>query len=689
MSEKMIQCAGRIEASKETKGLYFMRANTGKPMRLWNFDKPVVIDMQGATFAKEPTPILYYHDDWLPLGVTTEQKVSASAEPFQFGTRTLDEPGVFALWKITSSADFAREVQGNIENGFPYEVSIGARPIEMNEISKNEKVTVNGVEMQGPLAIATKSEIIEISVCVFGACPGTGNFKASRKVGETQASEMEGKEGKMETTLKNEPTTPAVEASQAGAGIVQNPAPVPTEAEIQAKQAQEMETERKKSIDMIAKFAKVEAGTRITLDEAEFKTVNAAKNYALKNGIAAEAFEKACIEASLSRSVGPVIHAASHVGSRSNVLQASALLAVGIPGEWLTSEKGGYSAAEVEAADREQSRVGFIPMMGEALQAAGRPVDYLNTHQIIRDFRALQASGTVTTDFGSTNIFSPILDKKMRYQYELYESIWKRLYQKRTVRDFKEVATVDWEISGSGKTLIEDEDYPTVKITSDGEKFGTEKQGIVAAISWEMQVNDDMGALGTLGNKLVEILYDEQCEAFWTDFWSNFSTKYNTSPAKNKTNKPLTASNLSVAKKLFRALKDANGRFVKAAPKFLLVPPALEDVADAIFQWVWAGENNTKYNNHIGKYQVICDPNLGADSNFTSQGASDTGWFMIGDPGRYPLGEYAVLNGFATPRIVETWYDHKDGLNIRAKGTVGFHGYTSKLAAVYSDGTNS
>ena len=214
MSEKMIQCAGRIEASKENKGLYFMRANTGKPMRLWNFDKPVVIDMQGATFAKEPTPILYYHDDWLPLGVTTEQKVSASAEPFQFGTRTLDEPGVFALWKITSSADFAREVQGNIENGFPYEVSIGARPLEMNEISKNEKVTVNGVEMQGPLAIATKSEIIEISVCVFGACPGTGNFKASRKVGETQASEMEGKEGKMESTLKNEPTTPAVEASQ-------------------------------------------------------------------------------------------------------------------------------------------------------------------------------------------------------------------------------------------------------------------------------------------------------------------------------------------------------------------------------------------------------------------------------------------------------------------------------------------
>lgn len=687
MSKKMIQCAGRIEASKENKGLYFMRANTGKPMRLWNFDKPVVIDMQGATFAKEPTPILYYHNDWLPLGVTTEQKVSASAEPFQFGTRTLDEPGVFALWKITSSADFAREVQGNIENGFPYEVSIGARPLEMNEISKNEKVTVNGVEMQGPLAIATKSEIIEISVCVFGACPGTGNFKASRKVGETQASEMEGKEGKMESTLKNEPTTPAVEASQAGAGIVQNPAPVPTEAEIQAKQAQEMETERKKSIDMIAKFAKVEAGTRITLDEAEFKTVNAAKNYALKNGIAAEAFEKACIEASLSRSVGPVIHSAAPAGSRSNVLQASALLAVGIPGEWL--EKNGYSAAEVEAADREQSRVGFIPMMGEALQAAGQPVDYLNTHQIIRDFRALQASGTVTTDFGSTNIFSPILDKKMRYQYGQIDSIWKRLYSKRTVRDFKEIATVDWNISGSGKTLIEDEDYPTVKITSEGEKFATEKQGIVAGISWEMQVNDDMGALGDLGGQLVQILYDEQCDAFWTDFWTNFSTKYNTSPAKNKTTKTLTTAGLSAAKKLFRALKKANGRFINVIPQYLLVPPALEDVAEELMKWAWAGENNTKGNIHQGKYKVWSDPYLGADGGFTSQGASDTGWFMMGDPKRYPLGEFAVLQGFDTPRIVETWYDHKDGLNIRAKGTVGFHGYTTKLAAVYSDGTQS
>lgn len=689
MSDTMIQCSGSLEAAQGAKGIYFMRANTGQPMRLWNYDRPVVIDMSGAVFAKTPTPILYYHDEWLPLGVTTEQKVSATTEPMEIGSRTVNEPGIFALWKITSSADFAKEVQGNIEGGFPFEVSIGANPLEMNRVGEGETVTVNGVQMKGPLAVAVRSEIKEISVCVFGACPGTGNFKASktrkRQPGETQASDMEGKEGTMEA-LESTPT-PALEANQAGAGVIQTPASsAPTEADIKAKKEQEAENERRKAIELIAKYAKVEAGVRIQIGEAEFKTINAAKNFAIRDGISADDFDKACQVATVSRSVGPVIHSKAN-GCRSNILQASALLSFGVPGEWL--EKNGYTAAEVEAADREQNRVGFIPMMGEALQAAERPVDYLNPHQVVRDFHALQASGVSTTNFGSINIFSPILDKKMKYQYDQIDSIWRKLYSKRTVKDFKEVATVDWTVSGEGKDLIEDEDYPTVTISSSGEKFGTKKQGIRAAITWEQQVNDDMGELGQLGAKLVQIVYDSQCDGFWTDFWSSFSTKYNTSPAKNKTTKTLTTAGLSAAKKLFRALKNTNGRFINVTPTILLVPPALEDVAQELMKWPWAGENNTKGNIHQGKYTVWSDPYLGADGGFTSQGASDTCWFMLADPGRYPLGEYAVLNGYGTPRVVETWFDHKDNLNIRVKGTVGFHGYTSKLPAVFSDGTTS
>lgn len=674
VKDALIQCSGRLEAEtgENAELKCFMTANTGAPMMLGSFPLPVVIDFSGAEFLKNPTPILYDHNDAAPIGATTEQIIQADSNERAIGSRTVNTPGIYAVWKFTNEGQNAAEIRANIQNGFPYEVSVGAKPLEMVRVPEGKSYIANGREYQGPLLVATRSKIREISVVVFGACPGTSNLKARLWQKESEMEELNGT-----SVLENPQTEPKIEAK------------APNDADqqmIQAREAEARENDRKKAIETIAKYARIEAGARITIDEAEFKTINAAKNYALRNGLDADTFDKACLEASLSRSVGPVIHTKAPAGKRSDILQCSALLELGIPAEWLS--KNGYGAPVIEAAEHEQSHIGMMPIMGEVLQASDRPVNYLNPEQVVRDYYDLMihAAGTSTTNFGDINIFSPILDKKMRYEYELQESIWKRLYTKRTVRDFKEVATVEWTISGASKTLIEDEDYPTVMISSTGEKFKTEKQGITAAITWESQVNDDMGELGRIGSKIVQLVYQQQCRDFWTNFWANLSTKYS-SGNHNKITKTLTTAGLTAAKKAFRALKDENGEFVNITPQYLLVPPALEDAAWALFYWAWAGENNTKANVHKGKYQIITDAYLGADGGFT--GASDTGWFMIGDPGRYPLGEYAVLQGYGTPRIVETWYDHKDGINLRAKGTVGFHGYTTKLPAVYSDGTTS
>ena len=458
-----------------------------------------------------------------------------------------------------------------------------------------------------------------------------------------------------------------------------------TQAPIQAKQEDAAETLRRLSIDTIAKSAIVPNGAKVTIDEAEFKTVRAAQNYALKNGITADAFQKACIEASLNRSVGPVVHTSGFGGKRSDIVQASALMNLGMSGDWL-EKKGGFSPACVEAADRERSNVSMLSIMGEAIKATGGSVDYRNPRRIVEDYKAIHASNVSTSDYGDINVFSPIIDKQMRYRYELLDSIWQRLYRRRVATDFKDVATVDFEVKGRAKDLVENEDFPQVLLTSSGAKFATGKQGIIAGISFESQVNDDMGALQVVAGELVNMIYEEHTEKFWTTFWSVVSSNYTTGN-KNKTTKKLSVDGLSAAKKLFGGLKNKNGQFIHVVPQFLLVPLALEDVANNIFKWPWAGKNTTEGNVHVGKYEVVTDPFLGSEGGIP--GVNDGNWFMVGDTSRYPMGEYVVLAGFETPGVRETWYDHKDALNIRALGTIGFHAYTDKLCAVFSDGTVS
>ena len=218
---------------------------------------------------------------------------------------------------------------------------------------------------------------------------------------------------------------------------------------------------------------------------------------------------------------------AAEVPTRSEVLQASALLNLGIPAEWLASRQGGdFSKRCVDMADRERD-TSILSIMGEVLQASGTRPDYRRPYSIVSKYKeTLQASGVSTKQFGDLNVFSPVIDKQMRYKYEMLDSVWKRLYKKRVVPNFNAVATVDISIEGNAKDLLENEDFPVVMFKSSGQELRTKKQGITAGISFESQINDDMGALNEVGDELLKIIVNMQTRKFWTYFWTWAGTTF-------------------------------------------------------------------------------------------------------------------------------------------------------------------
>lgn len=624
---------------------------------------PVVVDLSNVIL-EDNIPILYNHDSMLRIGHT--ESVTTDGQ-------TLEADGV-----LESPSQWTKEVIESFNQGAKWQCSIGSGIIDVNNkqlVPQNESITVNGQTLSGPFTLLTNLRVREISIVPAGADPNTETLLATL-FKEDNAMDFE-------TFLVSKGFNPETltEENRAALEALWKESNVATEeltAEAESEEKEEKKDETNSESDSTDEDKKEETVKATCEDDDKKETVQASIKTSGRS-LNTPASSAAYVSRNGTNNETP---------SKNEVLQASCLLNLGVPAEWLANENGGgYSKRTVDMANDKRREVSLLSLMGEQLQASGISVDYRNPHAIVENYKdVLQASGVSTKSFGNINVFSPIIDKQMRYKYEQMDSIWKKLLKKRTVRDFNKVATVDFDVIGKAKDLLENEDYPNVELRSSGAEFAVSKQGVTAAISFESQINDDMGALDSLSDALLYMVSDVQIDKFWTLFWAKNSTIF-TSAKGNKITKTLTVDGLTAARKAFGSIKNANGRFVKVPPTTLLVPQALADKAEELFKWQWAGENNTRANIHVGRYAVETDPYLGAEGGYT--GATDTGWFMVGDTGRFPIGEYAVWSGFETPGIKETWYDHKDALNMRALGTIGFYLYEDNIPMVYSTGTVS
>lgn len=649
---------------------------------------PVVVDLASVQL-EQNIPIFYSHDGMSRLGHT--EKVETDG-------KELTAEGL-----LESPSQWTQEILQSFEAGAKWQCSIGSGLIEVQNkslVKAGETVEVNGRRLAGPFTLLKNLRVREISIVPAGADPETETLLASwalRKERNMSFEEWAASKG-FDLAAIDDANRQALESMfHAGSSESLSAEECADQEKVEAdagtgpeKVEAEAGTDDEEKEPVGGVLAASEGKTPEEEKTEEKVQAAAATGKPSASRKRASGFRTPGYFPSLNtpgRSAGVSGPQGNEVPTRSEVLQCSALLNLGIPAEWLASRKGGeFSKRCVDAADRERD-TSILSIMGEVLQASGTRPDYRRPFAIVSQFReVLQASGVSTKDFGDLNVFSPVLDKQMRYKYEMLDSIWKKLYKKRVVPNFNAVATVDISIEGNAKDLLENEDFPVVMFKSSGQELRTKKQGITAGISFESQINDDMGALNEVGDELLKIIVNMQTRKFWTYFWSWAGSTF-TGSSHNKIKKTLTIDGLAAARKAFRSMKDSNGNFIQCLPMNLIVPLALEDKALEIFHSEWAGEATTRKNIYQHKYDVISDPYLGTDGGMT--GATDTGWFLAGDTGAYPIGEYAVLSGFETPKIMKTWYDDKDALMYRALGTIGFTGYTDKLAIVYSDGTQS
>lgn len=131
-------------------------------------------------------------------------------------------------------------------------------------------------------------------------------------------------------------------------------------------------------------------------------------------------------------------------------------------------------------------------------------------------------------------------------------------------------------------------------------------------------------------------------------------------------NAAITVTSLSVARTAMRRQKDSKGNQLNIAPRFLIVPPELETVAQKVVAEITAATVDD-VNPFAGRLDVLVEPGL----------ASATGWYLAADPQLVDGLAVAYLSGQRTPQIASREGWDRLGLEFRLVWAIGaaFHGY--------------
>lgn len=592
-----------------------LTAYDGKPMRVYSWMDPVVIDLEGLQFGAS-IPLRRDHDQGKLVGHTDTIEVKGKS--------------LVATGTISFETPIAQEIVSSARNGFPWQASVGVTPLEVEYIPEGAKTEVNGMSVKGPIDIVRKSSLREISFVDLGASGGT-------KVSVTASAN---KETKMDPENPPGPgTTPATSTSAAVKPIeAAQPDPV------------------KEMRDRAASEA-----TRIAEIQAKAKGHPEILAKAIADGWTADRTELEVLRASRPAAPAPLIHAQQPVDAQ--VLECAILASA----KAQNLEKQ-FKPEVLEAAHKRfRGRIGLQEVMLEAAAATGK--HYRSFKQNPRE--VLEAAFSTMSIPG---ILANVSNKFLLQGFMAVEQVWRLISATRPVSDFK--TTTSYRLTG-GFEFEEVAPSGELKHGVGGELSYTNQAktyGKMFSVSRQDLINDDLGALSQLPARIGRGAALKLNTVFWTEFMNNasFFSSGNANYFEGSTTN-LQLSSLQTALQRFRDQTDPDGKPMAIAPRLLLVPTALEVTAAALMKSTEVRDTtaNTKIgtaNPFVGMFNAIVSAYL---SNSTISGNSSTAWYLLADPADVPVIEVAFLNGVEEPTVESAELDFST-LGIQMRGYFDF-----------------
>ena len=520
------------------------------------------------------------------------------------GKPSVEGGNIVVEGEILAKNGNADQVVALAEAGYQFQASVGADVRRHQKVDADAAVTVNGATHVGPVRIVKASALREVSFVTLGADSQTSVAIAAEDVAE---------EISMAADATQKPT------DEAPAPVVEATAEVAVESpQVEAKVSDEL-------------MAKIES---LTQKVEQMQKLNATRD---------------------ERPAAPAVHVVQPTAPTAEVIEASFALQGGLPGV-----EQAYKAEVLEAAHKARRELSI----GEVLVQAAVANGYDGPRRVnAATLRPILAAAWATHSIAG--ILSNTANKFLLAGFTSVESAWRSISTVRSVNDFKTLTS--YRLNGGMKfeKVPNGGELKNAAASEESRTISADTYGIMTSVTRTDLINDDLGALTAVPQRIGRGGALKLNDVFWADFVDDASFFTNARGNLSAGSLAFSLANLKALATKFRKLKDPDGNPVAVEPRILLVPVDLELAAAEVMgsTLIQSGSTTGQPDRNVlaGRYQVVASTYL----------TNTTDYYLLASPADMPVMEVAFLNGVQSP-IVETAEADFNTLGVQMRGYFDF-----------------
>lgn len=286
------------------------------------------------------------------------------------------------------------------------------------------------------------------------------------------------------------------------------------------------------------------------------------------------------------------------------------------------------------------------------------------------DARVVQLAMS-TSDF--PNILANVANRTLLDAYQASPSALKRICRVVSAADFKERRVLRFGEGTGLQFKPEGASYTYGAIAEQVSSYQVKSYGRVFAVSREMIINDDLGAMDQFFRSAGRLATEFEARLLADLLTANNGTGpiladglplfHSTRGNLASSGGAISVATLGAARAALRRMKGLDGGIIiDADPRFLIVPVAQQTLGEQVTTEITPAQPS-QVNPFAGRLTVLADPHL--------DDASTTAWYLAADPANIPTFELAYLEGTNGPQTeTENDFDH-DVLKFKVRLDVG------------------
>jgi hypothetical protein len=276
-----------------------------------------------------------------------------------------------------------------------------------------------------------------------------------------------------------------------------------------------------------------------------------------------------------------------------------------------------------------------------------------------------------TSDFAQ--LLADVANKMLRASYEAAPQTFLPISRRVTLPDFKPINVVQIGEAPALLEVNEHGEFTHGTIGEGKETFQLSSYGRVFAITRKAIVNDDTDAFSRVATLFGRAARNLESDLVWAQITSNPTMGDNVAlfdaAHGNLAGTPsvIDIANIGIGRAAMRNQTGLDAAtYLNIVPAFLIVPPAIETVADQFVSVNLLASAAGSVNPFAGRLQVISEPRL--------EVSDADAWFLAATPDQVDIIQYGSLEGEEGPMVESRVGFDIDGIEIKCR-----HDFAAKV----------